>query len=460
MVVGEEVIAQEVERFPLVQEALARTRRQRGMDMERAEQEDALMDDGEAGAAAAAARRLRARGISALARQPRPEPSDLARTNREASSNRPAQASRTDGWLSEDSATSPHRMRPHPINAFPSLPTFEELWTVLLDDLPYPRESIHSLPDLVRAINTSTFSTTQLLADDMRALVTELQERDPTLAIRIGNAIRRRNPRAARSPARGAGGGGAVAGAAARALPSLGSLGSLFREHVTSADGLGSQEFDARPFDLFTQANRALDRAERDREDGLAAGEGAQAAAATPRTTYDNLVQALDLAPPPNLNSPSAVESPSANASGAATPHTAADTPASSLAQSPSCPSPPPLSAAAAAPPRLTSAQIAEAAQIARRRIAPLPSSSLATSGPLASARAARAREQDDDSDVADAAPDLPSTRTGMGAGLRRASSVRRAVRTIPRDQDGGEGDGRPRTTRVSLASLLMDGWE
>lgn len=74
----------------------------------------------------------------------------------------------------------------------PRLPTYEELWTALQLDLPFPRESVETLADLVVAINESGFSDTQFLAGDLRALCAELQERDPGIASRIRNAIRRR----------------------------------------------------------------------------------------------------------------------------------------------------------------------------------------------------------------------------------------------------------------------------
>ncbi|ORY61181.1 hypothetical protein BCR35DRAFT_355199 [Leucosporidium creatinivorum] len=361
----------------------------------------------------------------------------------------------------------------HPlaIHTIPILPTFQELWSILLDDTPYPSESITSLPDLVRAINASPFSTTQLLADDLRALCTELVERDPTIAIRIGNVVRNRNPASrARSGAR-------------EGNPR--DLTSLFHEHFPDEgeeEGMGpGGEFE---FSSFARERRAHRRAERDRAEGAGAApregageqDGADGAAMefeapvdvdeglgaesfdaaqartlreSRRAAVDRQLQALrDEMPslaalPSNVddNSGASLGTSAAPSTSADTPHShlaTDDTPASSLAQSPAAPASPPTTTIAASGSEqplnlaplsrpLTSAAIAEAAQIARRRIAPLPSSTSSSAS---------------------------GTPTG-GSGAPRAQRASASVFGLVPE------DGQPRTTtRINLGAMLRAGWD
>lgn len=71
------------------------------------------------------------------------------------------------------------------------LPTYEELWDVLLDD-PFPRSEVFTFVDLLRVINSSSYSSTPLVAVDLRGLINELNERDPTIMIRVRNVVTRR----------------------------------------------------------------------------------------------------------------------------------------------------------------------------------------------------------------------------------------------------------------------------
>ncbi|GAA5831266.1 hypothetical protein JCM11251_007813 [Rhodosporidiobolus azoricus] len=74
------------------------------------------------------------------------------------------------------------------------LPTFEELWNILLDD-PFPSSSVTTFASFLSQLNASSFSPSPLISNTMPALLRELSRRDPAIPIRVRNAIRRRgNP--------------------------------------------------------------------------------------------------------------------------------------------------------------------------------------------------------------------------------------------------------------------------
>lgn len=263
------------------------------------------------------------------------------------------------------------------LRSIPVLPTYEELWSILLDDVPFPRDSVSNFAELVRAIDQSPYPHTQLLANDMRALCTELQERDPTIAIRIRNAVRRRRDQdAARVPR-------ASTLAPTRPRYSFNPPGA---RTVIDRDDLSSEESEnlhSRPnyegrrltvSDMIyrrpsTRTRRQMEQDDVEGDAGHAESEQPPAQrrrlsvdstdASATRSTVDTPAQA-------SLDTPASSTVPSPPAA-SATATSAADCPSPDL----SGPTPPAL--------LLTTAQRAEAAALARRRLAPLPPSTRGT---------------------------------------------------------------------------------
>ncbi|GAA6048092.1 hypothetical protein JCM3770_000187 [Rhodotorula araucariae] len=79
----------------------------------------------------------------------------------------------------------------HNVLITPDLPTFEELWSILLDD-PFPSARITSFPSFLAELNSSSFSTATFVSPDLQTLIYDLTQRDPALPIRIFNTMRNR----------------------------------------------------------------------------------------------------------------------------------------------------------------------------------------------------------------------------------------------------------------------------
>ncbi|GAA5876088.1 hypothetical protein JCM1840_002765 [Sporobolomyces johnsonii] len=281
-------------------------------------------------------------------------------------------------------------------SSFPDLPTFEELWTILLDD-PFPSASVTSFPSFLDCLNATSLFNTPLRSPDMNALLADLTVRDPAIPIRVRNAVRRR-VRAERGQQRAIG----SASPAPRSIfatasddersdldrllgrpraqitaqevsPSEQGGDEPLREGIWRASFVehlddGSErevpidlarlrteaEADATAFAEFARRRRAATRGREGEGEGEGTSEGMQVDGQDAATVGTPTITVTD----------------------------ASSTPATSHAASPpveqpdSCPSPPgATAAAAAAPARLrTSADIAEALFRSQRRIAPLPS--------------------------------------------------------------------------------------
>ncbi|BGP37159.1 hypothetical protein JCM10450v2_001065 [Rhodotorula kratochvilovae] len=73
-----------------------------------------------------------------------------------------------------------------------NMPTFEELWGILVDD-PFPSARITSFPSFLAELNASSFSVATFTSHDLPTLLYDLTQRDPALPIRVANTVRARS---------------------------------------------------------------------------------------------------------------------------------------------------------------------------------------------------------------------------------------------------------------------------
>ncbi|GAA5822979.1 hypothetical protein JCM10212_006526 [Sporobolomyces blumeae] len=334
---------------------------------------------------------------------------------------------------------------------FPELPTFEELWQVLLDD-PFPSASVDSFPSFLDRLNSTSLFNTPLRSPDMNALLADLTVRDPVVPIRVRNAVRNRRHGPRGSPPTSTDDQSASAGSAAqrqeqyrtemdranRGFEALQGVESgehplregiwrtSFVEHLEDDDvdvererGSG-ENHDGRGGDRFVDFTRRRRAATREREsEGLGPRE--------PRA-----------APPP----------PVVTITSASTPATSLGSPVEPSAVSTSCP-PAPLAPPSAAPTNrpLTSAEIARALLRAQRTIAPLPphpasssSSSTSTSNPTSSSSPnsapARRLEGSGSTSSVGSSSSSPASAASLPRRLIALERLVDATRTAGRDRD------------------------
>ncbi|GAA6030156.1 hypothetical protein JCM8097_009291 [Rhodosporidiobolus ruineniae] len=311
------------------------------------------------------------------------------------------------------SASSSNTPAAIPTLTFPEHPTFAELWSILIED-EFPSSRITTFRSFLDALNSSSFSTTLLVAEDMNALLAELTRRDPAIPIRVRNVIWRRlagrspgeiaranlaagldalgRPVArARSPSpvaeRWAPRAVEAAAAAAEQPQQEGIWRASFVEHlddgseverpVALGDGAGAEEGqprDALSFFEFSRRRRA-DRRVAEEEGG--AGEPSGSGSGSGAMDVDSPAASgsgNDGVDTPAITVTDTNTTPATSVQGLSPPSTAND-----------CPSPPlPSASSAPLPPPRTSASIAEEHFRAQRRIARLPSPSSASSASTA----------------------------------------------------------------------------
>ncbi|GAA5955121.1 hypothetical protein JCM21900_001617 [Sporobolomyces salmonicolor] len=284
-------------------------------------------------------------------------------------------------------------------SAFPDLPTFEELWTILLDD-PFPSASVTSFSSFLDCLNVTSLFNTPLRSPDMNALLADLTVRDPAIPIRVRNAVRRR-VRAERGQRRAVG----SASPAPRSIFATASddersdLDRLLRRprpqitaQEVSPSGQGGDEPLREGIWRASFIEHLDDGSEREVPIDLARL-GTEAEAEAEATSFAEFARRRRAATRgregEGTNEGMQVDGQEAAVVGTPTITVtdASSTPATSQAASPppagaadqpgACPSPPDAAAAAAGPARQrTSADIAEALFRSQRRIAPLPSPS------------------------------------------------------------------------------------
>ncbi|GAA5984416.1 hypothetical protein JCM11641_000129 [Rhodosporidiobolus odoratus] len=232
--------------------------------------------------------------------------------------------------------------------------TFEELWSILLLDEPFPADSVTTFSSFLERLNSSSYSSTPLRADDIPSLITELTGRDPAIPFRARNALRRR---------------------ADEARTGGSSEASHLREgiwHASFVEHLGDARERETPLDLSSAGNgtpAAFDFAEFARQ-RRAERRRRQEGAVPPVVHTTGLDAVVGDSPQDRSGTPTITV-------------TDASTPATSFALSPAggaCPSPTqvltstPVSAPAPAAIPRTTAAIIEAHSREQRRIARLPS--------------------------------------------------------------------------------------
>ncbi|GAA5896962.1 hypothetical protein JCM6882_007317 [Rhodosporidiobolus microsporus] len=151
------------------------------------------------------------------------------------------------------------------------LPTFEELWHILLDE-PFPSGTVTSFASFLARLNASSFSPTPLVSTTMPALLRELARRDPAIPIRVRNAIIRRS-----NAPNGSGNG--LGSGSGTSLPS-------FREFLQQ-----NPSGDMNPHEV---AELARLRRELLAQDGGSGGEGSNAAAAEEGIWHASFVEHLE----------------------------------------------------------------------------------------------------------------------------------------------------------------------
>lgn len=237
-----------------------------------------------------------------------------------------------------------------------SLPTLSDVWRAARE-CPLPVD-VHSLEELVLALNASERSHPNYEATTLATLVAELTSRDPAAGIRLRNMVRHRRARGAALDRLTDNGRPEAHRVSARRARDEGE--PLWRAYVADLDSSGgrgaSRLYEHLPpsmgaagvgegaFEIFSQRRRVLARGLEGR-----GSEGSGAPSEQAPTPFAGLGEA-------------------------------ADTPASSVGLSPAqvhaadCPaSPPALSRLSPPPVPLTSADLAEQLARARRSIAPMP---------------------------------------------------------------------------------------
>ncbi|GAA6009850.1 hypothetical protein JCM11491_000838 [Sporobolomyces phaffii] len=285
-------------------------------------------------------------------------------------------------------------------SAYPELPTYQELWSVVTDgEEPFPSESVTSFDSFLNRLNSTaavanlSSSSPTLNATDMMGLLDELTLRDVSIPIRVRNTIARR--RSNRSSNGGS-----------RRRPTNGRDGRVTANHDVSPlfegmwrvptaqgdsatgegeTGAGASRIAGSTFSEFARRRRALTR-EREEAGAVAIADAAGGGGSSAMTVDSS------------TTSSTAQQTPQVS-----TPATALSSPATSHAASPvasACPAPVEL------PPRpLTSADRAIAAMRQQREIAPLPTLTTATSTTDANARDPMLGLADDAPDAGRIAP-------------------------------------------------------